>query len=157
MKQVFPAPTLAPTPAPTPAPTLAPTPAPNLGRNSRAAPAACPCGGSDYRRCCEPLHLGALAATPEALMRSRYSAYVKNLELYLRHSWHPSTCPLEIQLDPDCVWLGLEVKSVSVASDENTGTVEFVARYRIKGGSASRITELSEFMRFQGRWVYLRG
>ena len=90
-------------------------------------------------------------------MRSRYSAYVKNLESYLRFSWHPSTCPDELQLDPDCVWLGLEVKSASVSGDEKTGTVEFVARYRIKGASAVRLTERSEFVRFDGRWVYLRG
>ena len=90
-------------------------------------------------------------------MRSRYSANVKNLEPYLRLSWHPSTRPVELQLDPDCVWLGLEVKSVSVSRDENTGTVEFVARYRIKGGSAVRLSERSEFVRFDGRWVYLHG
>ena len=122
-----------------------------------AAQAPCPCGGGDYRRCCEPLHLGAAAATPEALMRSRYSAYVKNLEPYLRMSWHRSTCPAAMQLDPDCVWLGLEVKSTSISGDQNTGTVAFVARYRIKGASAVRITERSEFVRFDGRWVYLRG
>ncbi len=123
----------------------------------RAAEAACPCGNSDYSRCCEPLHLGAIAATPQALMRSRYSAYVKNLEPYLRISWHPSTCPTDLQLDPDCVWLGLEIKNASVSCDENSGTVEFVARYRIKGGSAVRLSERSEFVRVEGRWVYLRG
>ena len=119
--------------------------------------AACPCGGGDYLSCCQALHLGAVAVTPEALMRSRYSAYVKNLEPYLRNTWHPSTCPADLQLDPDCVWLGLEVKSTSVSSDQNTGTVEFVARYRIKGGSAVRLSERSEFVRFESRWVYLRG
>ncbi len=90
-------------------------------------------------------------------MRSRYSAYVKNIAQYLRVSWHPSTCPEDIQLDPDCVWLGLEVKNASVSSDQSTGMVQFVARYRIKGASAVRITEHSEFVRYDGRWVYLRG
>ena len=90
-------------------------------------------------------------------MRSRYSAFVKNLEHYLRESWHPSTCPQDIQFDSECVWLGLEVKSTSVGVDENTGMVQFVARYRIKGASAVRITENSEFVHFDGRWVYLRG
>ena len=119
--------------------------------------AACPCGGGDYRDCCEPLHLGALAGTPEALMRSRYSAYVKHIERYLRSSWHPSTCPVELQLDPDCVWLGLEVKNARISADQNSGVVHFIARYRIKGTTAVRISEQSEFVRFEGRWVYLRG
>ena len=119
--------------------------------------ASCPCGGGDYSQCCEPLHQGAVAATPEALMRSRYSAYVKNIVPYLRISWHPTTCPEDLQLDPDCVWLGLEVKNTNVDVDENTGMVQFVARYRIKGATVVRITEKSEFVRFDGRWVYLRG
>ena len=90
-------------------------------------------------------------------MRSRYSAYVKNIAHYLRISWHPSTCPEDLRLDPDCVWLGLEVKSASVDVEQNTGMVQFVARYRIKGATAVRIAEKSEFVRFDGRWVYLRG
>ena len=38
----------------------------------------CPCGsGKKYSECCEPIIKGTTkAATPEALMRARYSAYV---------------------------------------------------------------------------------
>ena len=90
-------------------------------------------------------------------MRSRYSAYVKNMAPYLRHSWHPSTCPEDLDFDPHCVWLGLEVKNTHINSDQNTGTVEFVARYRIKGASAVRLAENSQFVRVDGRWVYLHG
>ena len=127
-----------------------------MAKQKLVSEAACPCGGGEYVSCCEPMHLGAAACTPEALMRSRYSAYAKNLEHYLRISWHPSTCPADLQLDAKCVWLGLEIKNTSVSSDQNTGTVEFIARYRIKGGSAVRLSERSEFVRFEGRWVYLR-
>ena len=36
----------------------------------------CPCGsGTAYGACCGPLHDGAPAATAEALMRSRYTAF----------------------------------------------------------------------------------
>ena len=32
-------------------------------------------------------------------MRSRYSAYVRGLAGYLRHTWHPDTRPAELSLD----------------------------------------------------------
>ena len=40
----------------------------------------CPCGsGKEYGECCEPIIKGtALAQSPEALMRSRYTAYAKH-------------------------------------------------------------------------------
>ena len=41
----------------------------------------CPCGsGQSYTTCCGPWHAGVPAPTAEALMRSRYSAYVLGLE-----------------------------------------------------------------------------
>ena len=48
----------------------------------------CPCdSGQTYVQCCGPWHqglgLGVFAPTPEALMRSRYSAYVLGLVDYL--------------------------------------------------------------------------
>ncbi|HAU19042.1 MAG TPA: hypothetical protein DCS72_11975, partial [Marinobacter adhaerens] len=40
----------------------------------------CPCGsGKSYSECCQPLHHGEAASTPEALMRSRYAAFVLKL------------------------------------------------------------------------------
>ena len=120
---------------------------------------ACPCGsGKKYAQCCEPLHLGAVAPTAEALMRSRYSAYVAQLEPYLLATWHASTRPAA--LDPDegekLSWLGLTVKRQALTS-EDSATVEFVARYRIGGGSAVRLHEISRFVREDGRWFYLDG
>ena len=39
---------------------------------------ACPCGsGQAFKECCQRFHDGELPDTPEKLMRSRYSAYVK--------------------------------------------------------------------------------
>ena len=47
----------------------------------------CPCGsGSTYAACCGPLVGGAPAPTAEALMRSRYSAYVKHDIAYLERT-----------------------------------------------------------------------
>ena len=110
-----------------------------------------------YSICCQPLHQGLAAATAEALMRSRYSAYVLGLEDYLLHTWHPDTRPAKLDLaaDTHTKWLGLQVKQF-VAISEDTATVEFVARYKI-GGKAERLHELSQFVRMDGRWYYLNG
>ena len=117
----------------------------------------CPCGsGQRYAACCGPLHAGEQpAASAEALMRSRYSAYVLKLADYLLATWHPSTRPSELDLAADdSKWLGLAVKS-HVMQDENHASVEFVARYRIGGGSVVRMREHSRFVREGGHWFYL--
>jgi len=122
----------------------------------KAAP-PCPCGNrAGYAACCGPLHAGAPAATAEALMRSRYSAYVLGRTDYLLASWHPGTRPEAAALDtPQPTWLGLEVKRH--AQDGDHATVEFVARLRHGGGRAQRMHELSRFVREDGRWYYLDG
>lgn len=122
------------------------------------APADCPCGsGKPYAACCGPLHLGQFFAfTAEALMRSRYSAYVLRLEDYLLATWHPTRRPSELDLAADGTkWLGLAVKRHQ-QQDDSHATVEFVARYRI-GGRGHRLHELSRFVREDGRWYYLDG
>jgi SEC-C motif-containing protein len=59
----------------------------------------CPCGSPHpYDACCQPLHQGAAAASAEALMRSRYSAYVLGLEDYLLATWHADTRPAALDL-----------------------------------------------------------
>jgi SEC-C motif-containing protein len=120
---------------------------------------ACPCGsGKAYAACCGRLHAGEqAAATAEALMRSRYSAYVLGLEPYLLATWHPSTRPASLDLASDAAtrWLGLEVRRHQVQDDAHA-TVEFVARYRI-GGRGHRLHEISRFIREDGRWLYING
>ena len=121
--------------------------------------ADCPCGGGAFEACCgRYLQQGQLAPTPEALMRSRYSAFVRGDEAYLRASWHPRTCPPGPLVDPDPAlkWLGLDIKSASVDADGASGMVEFVARFK-HGGRAQRLHEVSRFVREDGRWLYLDG
>lgn len=116
---------------------------------------ACPCGsGHAYPQCCGRWHAGAAAPDAEALMRSRYSAYVLGLHDYLLASWHESTRPQGLEMEPATRWLGLEVKQ-HVVTGVDAAEVEFVARYRIGGGSAVRLHEHSRFVREQGRWFYL--
>jgi len=113
--------------------------------------------GKPYAACCGRLHSGAeIAATAEALMRSRYSAYVLKLDDYLLATWHPGTRPSELDLTADdSKWLGLDVKKHAL-QDNDHATVEFVARYRI-AGKGHRLHELSRFVREDGRWYYVDG
>jgi SEC-C motif-containing protein len=119
----------------------------------------CPCGrGLPYARCCGPWHAGAPAPDAEALMRSRYCAYVQQREDYLLATWHPSTRPaaLDLHAGPAPTWLGLELRAHRV-QDAQHATVEFVARSRLGGGRAQRLHETSRFVREDGRWYYVDG
>ena len=129
----------------------------------------CPCGlPALYSQCCGRFHAGPLhlqAPSAEALMRSRYSAYVMGLSDYLRDTWHPRTRPNAVELEqPGPRWLGLEVRSqralADVVSDHSEpvaqAEVEFVARCK-QGGRATRLHETSRFLRENGRWLYLDG
>ena len=117
----------------------------------------CPCGKADYGGCCGRYHGGLSAPDAESLMRSRYSAFVLGLSDYLLATWHPSTRPSTLVLDPGVRWLGLDIKKAAVAGDADHATVEFVARSRHGGGPAHRQHELSRFVREDGRWFYLDG
>ncbi|MET9358829.1 YchJ family protein [Streptomyces sp. NPDC006617] len=115
----------------------------------------CPCGRSEpYEKCCGRFHAGTAAApTAEALMRSRYCAFVRLDTGYLRRTWHPRTRPARLDLDPGMRWTGLEILDTADGSAfHTTGTVTFRASYR--GGS---LHERSRFERVDGAWVYVDG
>ena len=119
----------------------------------------CPCAsGKPFIDCCKSLlDQSREAATAEALMRSRYTAFVLKDEDYLRHSWHPDTCPADIHLSDSTRWLGLSIiKTVAGGVSDSSGEVEFVARSK-NNGKAHRLHENSRFCRFENRWVYLDG
>jgi SEC-C motif-containing protein len=134
----------------------------------------CPCGSPrPILGCCGPYIAGAeLPPTAEALMRSRYTAYVMGDEAYLRATWHPSTRPIEPIIDDKekIQWLGLEIKSAlrlrqrksDLPEQMDQDTVEFVARFRVKG-RAQRLHEISNFVREPEapggipRWFYVDG
>ncbi|WP_306566243.1 YchJ family protein [Aquabacterium sp.] len=122
-------------------------------------PDACPCGRpAAYADCCGRYHAGPLALQapdPESLMRSRYSAFVKDLRSYLLATWHSETRPAEIEApEPGLQWLGLDVRRAA-QSDADHGVVEFVARSKL-GGRAHRLHEVSTFVREDGHWLYVR-
>ena len=131
------------------------------------AGAPCPCGRLSgvgpgkagqpmaYADCCQPWHSGQPAPTPELLMRSRYSAFVLGLPDYLQATWHASTRPADLALEPGTRWLGLEVRS-HTQTDATHGEVEFVARSRV-AGKGQRLHERSRFVREEGQWLYVDG
>ena len=95
------------------------------------------------------------APDAESLMRSRYCAFVRGQRDYLLATWHASTRPSDLALQPATQWLGLQVRAHHVVDAEHA-EVEFVARYR-DGGRATRLHERSRFVREQGRWFYVDG
>jgi SEC-C motif-containing protein len=112
-----------------------------------------------FAQCCG-LYVEAFDSRPapdaQALMRSRYSAFVLERGEYLLSTWHQSRRPSKISFDPGVKWLGLAVREVK-ALDADHAEVEFVARQRDKSGRAVRLHERSRFVREEGRWYYVDG
>ncbi|VTU30272.1 MULTISPECIES: YchJ family protein [unclassified Variovorax] len=134
------------------------------------ARAPCPCGRRDrrelplaYTQCCGR-YLDDFDQTPapdaESLMRSRYTAFVRERADYLLATWHASTRPAAVSFEPGVKWLGLDLRSRSVL-DADHAEVEFVARQRSSAGVASRLHERSRFVRENDgtldRWYYVDG
>lgn len=124
----------------------------------------CPCeSGIDYKRCCFPLHIGKQAAvTAEALMRSRYSAYVLKIPDYIVKTTHPKFREKNFKENIEkwmkqTRWTHLEIlDTVDGLDDDEIGEVEFVAEFFLDGQSQI-LHERSSFVRYKGRWVYTEG
>mgnify|MGYP000176840788 CR=1 FL=1 len=116
---------------------------------------ACPCqSGLDYRQCCQPLHEGKPAPSPQALMRSRFCAFALNNTAYLTSSWHHSQRPATLTLDSDEQWLALEI--LDSGQDADTGMVRFHATF-FEQGKFQRLQELSRFHHDGHHWRYVDG
>jgi SEC-C motif-containing protein len=123
----------------------------------------CPCGsGNSYDTCCEPIIRGTiLAATPEALMRSRYTAYAKqeikwlleSLEVTQRKDFDEKSV-LDWSLKSE--WLGLEIRRSQVDENDGKGWVEFLAKFK-QQGVVREHHELGEFRQIDGAWFFYDG
>lgn len=125
--------------------------------SSSPTPDRCPClSGVSYADCCGRLHLGdARAATAEALMRSRYAAFAVADADYLLRTWHPSTRPETLELDPTLRWVRLDIgRTVRGGPFDTEGSVEFTAHFR-QDGQRGEQHEVSRFARIDGSWLYL--
>lgn len=117
----------------------------------------CPCCSNlAYDKCCEPFHVKqTYPSTPEALMRSRYAAYVLNLISYLIETTHVETRHLHKRKDIknwslQNHWLKLEI--ISAFNDK----VEFKAFYQFNSKNYLH-HENSTFKMENGKWYYLSG
>ncbi|MBW7834890.1 MAG: hypothetical protein H3C29_16945 [Simplicispira suum] len=121
----------------------------------RTAPGA-PARRLSWRHCCGRW-IDRAASVPEAesLMRSRYSAFVREDAAWLLATWHASTRPARLDFESGAQWLGLEVRRHRLI-DADHAEVEFVARYRL-AGRAVRLHERSRFVREAGQWFYVDG
>lgn len=119
------------------------------------------CSGNSYRDCCEPLILGTkVAESPEALMRSRYSAFHLNNAEYIFNTYgaiqRQSMQPSEIaQSNKNTSWCGLAVLSAGNLSDCE-GFVEFKAYY-LEGKQLYLLHERSQFEKQDSQWRYTTG
>ena len=118
----------------------------------------CYCGsGLLYENCCQPFHLKIKPApTPEALMRSRYTAFVIGNADYLYETTHPTSRKgnsrdAYLKSSKNTKWLKLEV--LYAVAD----TVEFKAYYLNKKFQTEILHEKSNFRYEDGKWYYVDG
>ena len=126
-------------------------------------PSPCPCGsGEPAAACCALYHDGVPAPTALALMRSRYTAFVRGEIDYLMDTHDPAT---RAGVDKkalaawsrDTLWMGLEIVATEAGGEaDDTGVVEFIARGVTKGQPFTQ-RERSRFRKVDGRWVYTDG
>ncbi|HUS27112.1 MAG TPA: YchJ family metal-binding protein [Kofleriaceae bacterium] len=124
---------------------------------------ACPCGSREpSAACCALYHDGVPAPTALALMRSRYTAFVRGEIDYLIETHDEATRAAVdkkalAQWSKDTLWMGLEIVATEAGGEEDeTGIVEFIAR-GVTNGQPFAQRERSRFRRAFGRWVYTDG
>jgi len=124
---------------------------------------SCPCcSGLEYSLCCQPwLNGDGIPPTPQALMRSRYTAYAKGDADYLIATWHPDCDAARFResLEESFAvtrWLSLHIVEAQVPGDNAEGYVTFFARFS-ENQRNSFIHERSRFLRLAQRWYYVDG
>ena len=121
----------------------------------------CPCcSGSEFQDCCKPYHDGVEAPTPLTLMRSRYSAYARNLPLYIQKTTHPQSPHFEknqkkweASISNFCStneFIRLEI----LALDQDW--VHFIAHLK-DGSKEIQLNEKSYFKKIDSKWRYFLG
>jgi len=123
----------------------------------------CPCDSRKlYSECCEPIiKKNIQAESPEALMRSRYSAYAKGEILWLRDSLEKKQRKdfdekAARQWSEHSQWISLSIIQSKTDEENNKGWVEFSAKYK-QNGVVREHHEISEFVRENGEWLLTEG
>ena len=135
--------------------------------STRSAENLCLCGsGQLYQTCCQPYHQGHLPPTPEAVMRSRYSAYALGNVRYIIDTTHADSPYAQKnksqwikslkEYTDRTTFVGLLVQETSIEDDGKTGYVVFSAVLLQDGKNAS-FSEKSRFFLVNNRWLYVDG
>lgn len=124
----------------------------------------CYCGsGIEFSQCCEPVLVDvANAKTAEALMRSRYSAYVLKDYGHLYESLHP-----EHRKDYDekatkqwaesASWLNFEVlNTIEGKETDEKGEVEFIVEFKVQNEKIKH-HEKAAFLKEENNWYFVEG
>lgn len=123
----------------------------------------CPCNsGIEFSDCCAPYLKGRKQPlTALALIRSRYTAHTfANID-YIQSTHHPDHRH-EIDLKStrewaeNSEWLGLEIlSSTDGTENDESGTVEFIARFNDAKGNLINHHEVSLFAKSDGDWYFV--
>ena len=118
----------------------------------------CPCCSErNFDDCCGPIIQGASAASAEALMRSRYTAFViRNLD-YVERTHAPEVYDDFNRAEAErlaeaCEWLGLEIRTSTETGD--TAEIEYVLKFRREQQNIAKVA-LSRFRRDDGQWLFV--
>lgn len=122
---------------------------------------SCPCGtGKNYENCCGPFIEGKeKPQTPEALMRSRYTAYTQaNIDYIVKTMRGAAMQDFSVQEAEAWAkrvkWRGLEVISSNTIPLKGMGHVEFKAMFE-DNNQVQTMYELSMFQFDSGQWFYI--
>ena len=124
----------------------------------------CPCGsGATYGECCAPIIKGkVLAPTAEALMRSRYTAYVTGDVDHLGNTLDEAgrrdfDAESALQWAQSADWQGLEIVAVEKGgAKDDEGIVEFIASYEVDEQTMAH-HERAQFRKSGKQWEFVQG
>jgi SEC-C motif-containing protein len=120
----------------------------------------CPCGsGAPLADCCGPILADTPATTPEALLRSRYSAFVLGKLDHVERTHAPEIRDAFNRAEAERTvaeveWLGLDVRHAR--EDGDRSSVEFAIRFKRDGQDLGQY-EVADFRRIDGDWYYAGG
>ncbi len=118
----------------------------------------CPCcSNQPFSNCCQPIIAGEIAPTAEALVRSRYAAFVVRDLDHVQHTHAPEISDdfnrAEAErLAEECEWLGLHIHSAKELHDQ--AEVAFVVKFRRDQKVISK-GAISKFRKYDGHWLFV--
>jgi len=124
----------------------------------------CYCGlDQSYEDCCGRFHQGQSAETAEALVRSRYSAYVVGDLAYVRRTAAGKALQEAVNLEAaneqsTIAWKQLEIiRCEEGGKHDNEGVVIFSAYFQNPDKPIEVMHEKSLFKKINGAWFYVDG